>query len=258
MGCQKLTYTTIESDLKLVHSKNGVTSKSSVLNARRALEYRIHDASIGRFLSRDPLAKQFAWNSPYAFAENKVIQGTDKDGLSWNPVSGIGEGIARSVESSIKSISSSISSAVNSTKLAIINNKDVIIGVSQQIQQFGETTTKLGLTGAAVTAVAAATGVGSVAPASGLVVAGIGGLISTLGAGIEIATNAISGDYEKVGKDVTTEVVGAIAGKTVDVLIPGPNPNVAPVVKDLFEVGKEVVKDNFSNSSKSKVKEIVD
>lgn len=46
-----------------------------------AFKYRIHDASIGRFMSRDPLAKHFAWNSPYNFAENKVIQFIELEGL---------------------------------------------------------------------------------------------------------------------------------------------------------------------------------
>jgi len=46
-------------------------------------KYRIHDARIGRFLSVDPLAPEYPWNSPYAFAENKVIQGIDLEGAEW-------------------------------------------------------------------------------------------------------------------------------------------------------------------------------
>ncbi|MBL4708040.1 MAG: hypothetical protein JKY48_06335, partial [Flavobacteriales bacterium] len=80
MGCRKLTYHSKNSGLKLVHSKNGVTSKNSAKNVRRALEYRIHDASIGRFLSVDPLVKEYPWNSPYAFSENKVIDHIELEG----------------------------------------------------------------------------------------------------------------------------------------------------------------------------------
>jgi RHS repeat-associated protein len=43
-------------------------------------EYRIHDARIGRFLSVDPLASEYPWNSTYAFAENRVIDGIDLEG----------------------------------------------------------------------------------------------------------------------------------------------------------------------------------
>jgi RHS repeat-associated protein len=46
-------------------------------------EYRIHDARIGRFLSVDPLTKTYPWNSPYAFAENRVIDGIDLEGREW-------------------------------------------------------------------------------------------------------------------------------------------------------------------------------
>lgn len=36
-----------------------------------------------RFLSVDPLAKSYPWNSTYAFAENKVIQGIDLEGKEY-------------------------------------------------------------------------------------------------------------------------------------------------------------------------------
>jgi hypothetical protein len=81
MGCRKLTYHSKNSGLKLVHSKNGVTSINTFKKAHIALEYRIHDASIGRFLSRDPLAVDYPFNSPYAFSENRVIDATDMEGL---------------------------------------------------------------------------------------------------------------------------------------------------------------------------------
>jgi RHS repeat-associated protein len=46
-----------------------------------AFEYRMHDARVGRFLSIDPLAAKYPWNAPYAFAENKVIQFIELEGL---------------------------------------------------------------------------------------------------------------------------------------------------------------------------------
>jgi RHS repeat-associated protein len=42
---------------------------------------RIYDPRLGRFLSVDPLQKEFADLSPYQFAENDVILATDLDGL---------------------------------------------------------------------------------------------------------------------------------------------------------------------------------
>jgi len=50
-----------------------------------AFEYRMHDTRIGRFWSVDPLAGKFPWNSTYAFAENRVVDGRELEGLEWNP-----------------------------------------------------------------------------------------------------------------------------------------------------------------------------
>jgi RHS repeat-associated protein len=50
-----------------------------------AFEYRIHDPRIGRFLSIDPLAFLFPWNSPYAFSENRVLDMVELEGLEAVP-----------------------------------------------------------------------------------------------------------------------------------------------------------------------------
>jgi len=50
-----------------------------------AFTYRMHDARVGRFLSIDPLVQQYPWNSPYAFSENRVTDGTEVEGLEWRP-----------------------------------------------------------------------------------------------------------------------------------------------------------------------------
>ncbi len=43
-------------------------------------KYRIEDPRLGRFFSVDPLAAKYAYNSPYAFAENKLGLGTELEG----------------------------------------------------------------------------------------------------------------------------------------------------------------------------------
>lgn len=45
--------------------------------------FRMHDPRIGRFLSLDPLSPQYPHNSPYAFAENRVIDGMELEGLEF-------------------------------------------------------------------------------------------------------------------------------------------------------------------------------
>jgi RHS repeat-associated protein len=46
-------------------------------------KYRMHDARLGRFLSLDPLAPKYPHNSPYAFSENRVIDGVELEGLEF-------------------------------------------------------------------------------------------------------------------------------------------------------------------------------
>jgi RHS repeat-associated protein len=46
-------------------------------------EFRMHDPRIGRFLSIDPLTKSYPHNSPYAFSQNRVIDGIELEGLEY-------------------------------------------------------------------------------------------------------------------------------------------------------------------------------
>ncbi|WP_264560627.1 RHS repeat domain-containing protein [Flavobacterium sp. N2270] len=45
--------------------------------------FRMHDPRVGRFLSVDPLTKQYPHNSPYSFSENRVIDGMELEGLEY-------------------------------------------------------------------------------------------------------------------------------------------------------------------------------
>src|SRR5690554_7635566 len=44
-------------------------------------KYRMHDPRVGRFFSVDPLARDYPWNSPYAFSENNVVHAVELEGL---------------------------------------------------------------------------------------------------------------------------------------------------------------------------------
>ena len=46
-----------------------------------AFKYRIHDARLGRFFSIDPLYKDYPWNSPFAFSENRLVDSRELEGL---------------------------------------------------------------------------------------------------------------------------------------------------------------------------------
>jgi RHS repeat-associated protein len=45
-----------------------------------AYKYRMHDPTTGRFSSVDPIAEDYKYNSPYAFSENRLIDGVELEG----------------------------------------------------------------------------------------------------------------------------------------------------------------------------------
>jgi RHS repeat-associated protein len=61
---------------------NGKENDRDFGNAQFIQDYgfRLYNPAIGKFLSVDPLAADFPWNSPYAFAENDVIRAIDLEG----------------------------------------------------------------------------------------------------------------------------------------------------------------------------------
>ncbi|MFN5848875.1 MAG: RHS repeat-associated core domain-containing protein, partial [Chitinophagales bacterium] len=108
-GCLKIDFTKpyLQDYEPIIKSLNrNLTSKKSIKNTQRtyyfgfngqekddevygegnavSFKYRVHDARLGRFLSVDPLAHSYPWNSTYAFAENRVIDGIDLEGLEFS------------------------------------------------------------------------------------------------------------------------------------------------------------------------------
>jgi RHS repeat-associated protein len=71
------------------------------LDGAVSYKYRVHDARIGRFLSVDPLAQSYPHNSPYAFSENRVVDGVELEGLEFVPVDEIWDLDGTAVSTSI-------------------------------------------------------------------------------------------------------------------------------------------------------------
>jgi len=62
---------------------NGKENDNEVKGAGNQQDYgmRVYDQRLGKFLSVDPLAKDYPWYTPYQFAGNKPIWASDIDGL---------------------------------------------------------------------------------------------------------------------------------------------------------------------------------
>ncbi|MCX6180978.1 MAG: hypothetical protein NT150_03495, partial [Bacteroidetes bacterium] len=68
-----------------IYGFEGQRIDDELFNGAYAMEYRVHNPQIGRFLSTDPREPEYPWNSAYAFAENKVINGIDLEGAEYEP-----------------------------------------------------------------------------------------------------------------------------------------------------------------------------
>jgi RHS repeat-associated protein len=91
VGCLKLKYyseLTFAKSCKSVRRDymfgfNGQEKDNEVKGDGNSLNFlhRIYDSRLGRFLSVDPVSKDYPWNSSYAYAENDVIRAIDLEGL---------------------------------------------------------------------------------------------------------------------------------------------------------------------------------
>ncbi|HEY8916285.1 MAG TPA: RHS repeat-associated core domain-containing protein [Chitinophaga sp.] len=75
---------------------NGKENDNEIKGEGNQQDYgmRVYDPRIGRFLSVDPLTKDYPSWSPYPFAMNRPLDGIDLDGLEWQPVNNRGENVA--------------------------------------------------------------------------------------------------------------------------------------------------------------------
>ncbi|MEX2380164.1 MAG: hypothetical protein WD530_05440, partial [Vicingaceae bacterium] len=82
--CVQLDGRTVESD-SYRYGFQGQEKDDKVKGEGNSINYkfRMHDPRVGRFFAVDPLASSYPWNSPYAFSENRVIDGVELEGLEY-------------------------------------------------------------------------------------------------------------------------------------------------------------------------------
>ncbi|MFA6922877.1 MAG: N-acetylmuramoyl-L-alanine amidase [Bacteroidales bacterium] len=93
--------------------------------------YRTYDPRICRFLSIDPLTKEYPWYTPYQFAGNKPIMAVDLDGLEEKPVNETvavdpGHGIDGSTNPKVDP------GAVNGTDY----EKDIVLNIANSVNKY--------------------------------------------------------------------------------------------------------------------------
>ena len=95
-------------------------------------KWRNHDPTIARFFNVDPLASDYVYNSPYAFAENKLGLGIELEGLELLQQRG---STVRGEKNGMKLHSSSRSYGVNSVHAVEFADNG---GYSSQYMSFGD------------------------------------------------------------------------------------------------------------------------
>ncbi|MBS1652267.1 MAG: hypothetical protein JSU07_09685 [Bacteroidetes bacterium] len=82
---QEMWGRTYKSNLTRIGFNSKENDRGFVSSGQGTQDYgnRIYNPSLGRFLSVDPEASSFAYNSPYSFAENRPVDGFDQDGLEY-------------------------------------------------------------------------------------------------------------------------------------------------------------------------------
>jgi RHS repeat-associated protein len=101
-------------------------------------EFRMHDPRVGRFLSLDPLAKQYPHNSPFAFAENRVIDGVELEGKEYlNKEDAMVEMRSGAVYLKIENFSNMTQNAIgranNSGMVSTRENGEQVFGYDSQV-----------------------------------------------------------------------------------------------------------------------------
>jgi RHS repeat-associated protein len=90
-GMQIEEYSFVEQDGGYRYGFQNQETDIEIWGGSSAFKYRMNDPRLGRFFAVDPLAPEYPWNSPYAFSENRVIDGVELEGLEYEPIND-GEG----------------------------------------------------------------------------------------------------------------------------------------------------------------------
>jgi len=205
--------------------------------------------AMGRFTSVDPLAEKYYSISPYAYCAGNPNRYIDPDGRGlWDAIkktvsttidqakSEVKQAI-KEVKHEVKQVTKKVTDTTKNAQTVLKNNKSEILSVAQSLQTTGQTTVYSGLVCAA-----AGLPVAGVGAAPGIAISSAGGVISSIGTGIEVGLEIITGDYSnnKTGKVIGDKIID----KAVDVIIPSSTPQGILLNSTTKELTKSAVENN--------------
>ena len=207
-------------------------------------KYRIHDPRLGRFLSIDPLSKEYPWNSPYAFSENRVIDMIELEGLeAFDPDLGF-------IPSSKLSIEKNIIIGKEITRNEIINSKIVRDNTASSVMSLNSSEKRevgIGLEKAGDGITVAGTIITPFAPEFGIPLIGIGEVLSKSGVGFQVSADLkeekISDAKFKLGLELLPNVISNVATKKIIKSIGPIDDKAQDVIKSSMSLKEEVVQE---------------
>ena len=72
----------------------------------------MYDPRVGKFLSVDPIARQYPELTPYQYASDRPIDGTDRDGKEWDPVCPVCALIIHGIVDGFSAVNSGVNNVV--------------------------------------------------------------------------------------------------------------------------------------------------
>jgi len=225
-------------------------------------KYRNYDPSLARFHNIDPLAEDYYYNGTYNFAENKVIQYNELEGL---------EATMPMIYSKLKQAYTGLKQAVTGAKQTVVNDIKTKTPTSNQKskvenqQKLSASKDKM-ISGIVMSGLPGAPSERSVLKAEGLLgdamvvaspltgpfapaIAGVGSAISTAAAIGEAQLDISENNTNKVVTDAVVEIGTEVASKALKL------DKVAPVVEVIKEARTVLYKEVFVPAVIEKVKE---
>lgn len=94
-------------------------------------KYRMNDPRLGRFFAVDPLASEYPHNSPYAFSENRVIDGVELEGLEFEKyLNAIKQKVTQVIVSTAASVVNDVVTSIKNTITSKVDETGESMGVS--------------------------------------------------------------------------------------------------------------------------------